>query len=59
MVRVSAHGASSIDLVTRVWVKSADYWTVNFDLLERVKAAFDERGIEIPFPQMDVHVKQN
>lgn len=59
MVRVSAHGASSIDLVARVWVKSADYWTVNFDLLERVKAAFDERGIEIPFPQMDVHIKQD
>lgn len=59
MVRVSAHGASSIDLVTRVWVKSSDYWTVNFDLLEQVKAAFDAKGIEIPFPQMDVHVKQD
>lgn len=59
MVRVSAHGASSIDLVTRVWTKSSDYWTVNFDLLEQVKAAFDAKGIEIPFPQMDVHVKQD
>ena len=59
MVRVSAHGASSIDLVARVWVKSADYWTVNFDILEAVKAAFDKEGIEIPFNQLDVHVKNN
>jgi len=59
MVRVSGHGQSSIDLVTRVWVKSADYWTVNFDILEAVKAAFDKEGIEIPFNQLDVHVKNN
>ena len=59
MVRVSAHGASSIDLVARAWVKSGDYWTVNFDVLEAVKAAFDKEGIEIPFNQLDVHVKNN
>ncbi len=56
-VRVSTHNSSSIDLVTRVWVKNADYWTVHFDLLEKVKLAFDEQGIEIPFNQLDVHVK--
>ena len=54
--RMSAHSASSIDIVTRVWVNSADYWTVHFDLLEQVKAKFDEAGIEIPFTQIDVHV---
>ena len=59
MVRVSSHSASSIDLVTRVWVKSGDYWTVNFDILEAVKSAFDKEGIEIPFNQLDVHVKNN
>ena len=58
-VRVSEHGASSINIVTRVWVKSSDYWTVHFDLLESVKKAFDENGIEIPFNQLDVHVKSN
>lgn len=57
MVRVSEHGASSINLTARVWVKSADYWTVNFDVLEAVKSAFDKEGIEIPFNQLDVHVK--
>lgn len=56
-VRVSEHGASSINIVTRVWVKTEDYWTVNFDILEAVKKAFDENGIEIPFDQLDVHVK--
>jgi len=59
MVRVSEHGASSINLVTRVWVKSSDYWTVHFDILEAVKAAFDKEGIEIPFNQLDVHVKKD
>ena len=58
-IRVSAHSASSIDIVTRVWVKSADYWTVHFDLLEAVKTEFDKQGIEIPFNQMDVHIKQD
>ena len=57
MIRVSSHSSSSIDIVTRVWVNSDDYWTVHFDLLESVKTAFDEAGIEIPFNQLDVHVK--
>ena len=56
-VRMSEHAASSINIVTRVWVKSGDYWTVNFDIMEAVKAAFDKEGIEIPFNQLDVHVK--
>ena len=59
MVRVSAHNSSSIDLVARAWVMSGDYWTVNFDVLEAVKTAFDREGIEIPFNQLDVHVKNN
>lgn len=57
-VRVSNHGSSSIDIVARVWVKSADYWTVHFDLLEKVKAEFDANGIEIPFDQLDVNIKK-
>lgn len=57
-VRMSEHAASSINVVARVWAKSADYWTVHFDLLEAVKKSFDENGIEIPFSQLDVHVVQ-
>lgn len=58
MVRLKTHGDSSLDFVARVWVKSADYWTVTFDLNEQVLAAMEGAGIEIPFPQMDVHVIQ-
>lgn len=59
MVRVKAHGANGLDIVARAWVKSGDYWTVNFDILEAVKKAFDEKGISIPYTQLDVHVKNN
>ena len=59
LIRVSEHGASSVNIVTKVWVNRADYWTVNFDLLESVKIAFDRNGIEIPFNQLDVHVKKD
>ena len=58
-VRVSEHAASSINITMRVWIKSDDYWTVKFDLLEQVKARFDAEGIEIPFNQMDVHIKND
>ena len=58
MVRLKEHGDSSLNFVTRVWVKSADYWTVTFDLNEQVLEAFEAQGIEVPFPQMDVHVVQ-
>lgn len=57
-VRVSSHADSSIIITARVWVKSADYWTVNFDVLESVKTSFDNNGIEIPYNQLDVHVKE-
>lgn len=56
-VRVSAQSASSIDLTSKVWCKNDDYWTVNFDMLEQVKKAFDENEIQIPFNQLDVHIK--
>jgi len=55
-VRLSNHGDSALEFTVRVWVNSADYWDVNFDLKERVKKAFDDNSISIPFPQMDVHV---
>lgn len=46
---------SSINLVFRPWVKTGDYWPVYFDMHEQVKKRFDQVGIEIPFPQLDVH----
>lgn len=56
-VRMTAHSDSSIDIVVRVWCDTNDYWTVYFDVLEGVRRAFDEYGIEIPYPQLDVHMK--
>ena len=49
---------SFLNFTVRAWVKTPDYWTVYFDLLESVKLRFDEEEISIPYPQMDVHVKQ-
>ena len=57
--RRAKHGANGINIVTRVWVNSGDYWTVNFDIPEAVKTAFDKESNEIPFSQLDVHVKNN
>ena len=58
-VRVSDHAESGIKILARVWTKSADYWDVNFDLIESVKAEFDKHGIRIPYNQIDVHVKND
>ena len=53
--KVSGHKDSAIEYTMRAWCKTNDYWDVYFDLFEQVKKTFDERGITIPFPQMDVH----
>ncbi len=58
LVRLAEHGDSSMDFVTRVWVKQEDYWNVNFDLKEEMLAAFEENGIDVPYQQIDVHVVQ-
>ncbi len=58
-VRLSAHGDSSLDFTCRAWCASENYWKVYFDLTEEVKKAFDQNGISIPFPQMDVHIKNS
>lgn len=55
-VEVQAHGASSVDYVVRAWCKASDYWGLHFDMNKKVKIAFDEAGVEIPFPhQVEIH----
>ena len=56
-VEFSNMNESSLDFTVRVWCNRPDYWTVNFALIESIKKAFDENGIEIPFKQLDVHIK--
>ncbi len=58
MVRLGEHGDHALIFYCRVWCKNADYWTVYFDLTEKVKEAFDRNGISIPYPQLDIHNKQ-
>jgi len=49
---------SSVNFNVRPWVKTDDYWGVRAEVLEQVKLTLDDKGIGIPFPQMDVHVIQ-
>lgn len=56
-VFVDELGASGIMLGLRAWVNTEQYWSTKWRLNEEIKLAFDEEGIEIPFPQMDVHIR--
>lgn len=57
VVWVKELAESSIDLAVRPWAKNEDFWAMRSDILEQVKNAYDQNGIEIPFPQRDVHIK--
>ena len=54
-VELGALADSSVNITVRVWVKSADYWAVNFDMNKNVYATFNEKGISFPFTQITVH----
>lgn len=56
-IYVDSLKGSSIVLAFRAWVKTEDYWQTKWDMNERIKLAFDEAGIEIPYPQLDIHLK--
>ena len=55
-IALTSLGASSVNIVVRAWVNSWDYWGVYFDMNEKVYKTFAEEDLNIPFPQMDVHV---
>ncbi|WP_333913111.1 small-conductance mechanosensitive channel MscS [Vibrio coralliirubri] len=59
-VQVGVHtlADSSVNFVVRPWVNTAEYWDVYFDLMQAIKEGLDNEGIEIPFPQMDVHMNK-
>lgn len=56
-VAVCEQANSSLNFTVRAWTKKENYWTVKFDLLETIKLTFDEEGINIPYPQMDLNIK--
>lgn len=58
-VRLGAPTDSALVIKSRAWVNSGDYWTVYFDVLAKVKEEFDANGIEVPYNQLDVHIKKD
>lgn len=57
-IRMSGCKESCVAVTVRLWAKTEDYWDVYFNTLERVRREFIKEGIEIPYNQLDVHVKQ-
>lgn len=55
-VRLLESGERAIAFTVRVWGEAANYWTIYYDLQEEVRLKFDENNIQLPFPQMDVHL---
>ena len=58
-VSITELADSSVNIVVRAWVNSPDYWDVYFDFYNNVYSTFNAEGIEFPFPQMDVHLKND
>ncbi len=58
VVRIGAQGESSISIDVLLWTDNVNYLTVKYNMNEAVKEAFDKNGIEIPFNQLDVHIKE-
>jgi len=57
MIQFTGYGASSIDFVVRFWVEKANFVDSSTELAKIIKSRFDENGIEIPFSQLDLHIK--
>lgn len=55
-IRLSEFAPSSLNFVVRVWTENRHYWDVYYDLMENIKNALDENQIQMPFPQMDIHL---
>ena len=53
---VTSYGDSAIQYTLRVWVKNPDYWDVYFTVTQKVKKIFDEQGIEMTYPHLNVHI---
>ena len=58
VVFVDSLGDSSVNIGARGWVKTEDYWTAKWRMLEKIKLTLDENGVEIPFQQVVVHMEE-
>lgn len=55
VIVIGEHKESCVEVIAKVWCKTDDYWDTYYYMQENVKKAFDKNGVEIPFPQIDVH----
>jgi small conductance mechanosensitive channel len=58
-VKITELADSSVNITARAWCKNEDYWGIKFDTTEKIKKEFDKKGVSIPFPQMDVWIKEH
>lgn len=58
VVKLMTHNSSSLDFVVRFWIDNKLYWDTYFEFMEKVKIALTKNNIEIPYQQMDVHIKK-
>jgi small conductance mechanosensitive channel len=56
VIKVHELADSSVNIICRPWSKTADYWTVHWDIIKSVKKRFDAEGLSIPFPQQDIRI---
>ena len=56
VVHVSSYNSNDISYTLRAWCKSADYWTVYFDVMDNIKPTFDKNGIAMSYPHVNVHM---
>ena len=59
VIEVTELAGSSVNFDVKIWIDTADYWKVYYGMQETVKLRFDEEGIGIPYPQMDVHMDKD
>ncbi|MEM8953765.1 MAG: mechanosensitive ion channel domain-containing protein [Verrucomicrobiota bacterium] len=58
VIQLNELADSSVNFICRPWAKTADYWTVFWDVTRRAKEEFDANNINIPYPQQDIHIHQ-
>lgn len=59
LVRMNAQKESSLGICVQVWTNNEDYWNVLYNMTENVKLEFDRNNIEIPYNQLDLHIRKN
>ena len=55
-ISLTGYGDSAINYVIRVWTRTENYWTVHFAITHRIKDSFDQHGIEMTYPHLNIHL---